>query len=124
MKKLALLMLLVLAMPLAAQAQGVGEGAKEGAEKGNQAAGPVGGVVGVARFGIRRQIHGRVNGGPAGSSSWVDWFSFGLRLARNVLPATSTCFLRWPDHTIVCLREAYREPRDETVARQDQATSR
>jgi hypothetical protein len=46
MKKFALLTLAVLAMPLAAQAQGVVRGAEEGAAAGNRAAGPVGGAVG------------------------------------------------------------------------------
>jgi len=42
MKKFVLLTLAVLAMPLAAQAQGVVRGAQEGAAVGNRAAGPVG----------------------------------------------------------------------------------
>jgi len=46
MKKFALAALVILAMPLAAQAQGIIGGAQEGAYQGNRAAGPVGAVVG------------------------------------------------------------------------------
>jgi hypothetical protein len=46
MKKLVLLTLAILAMPLAAQAQGIIGGAQDGAHEGNRAAGPVGAVVG------------------------------------------------------------------------------
>ena len=46
MKKLVLLTVAILAMPLAAQAQGIIGGAQEGAHEGDRAAGPVGAVVG------------------------------------------------------------------------------
>ena len=60
MKKLALLMLAVLAMPLAAHAQGVVRGAQEGAEQGSRAAGPVGGVVGGAVGGVVGGVEGGI----------------------------------------------------------------
>jgi hypothetical protein len=62
MKKSALLILAVLAMPLTAQAQGVVGGAQEGAEQGNHAAGPVGGVVGGAVGGVVGGVEGGVKG--------------------------------------------------------------
>jgi hypothetical protein len=46
MKKLTLAALVILALPLAAQAQGIVRGAQEGVDQGNRVAGPVGGAVG------------------------------------------------------------------------------
>ena len=54
--------LAVLAMPLAAQAQGVVRGAEEGAAAGNRAAGPVGGAVGAGVGGVVGGIEGGVKG--------------------------------------------------------------
>lgn len=54
--------LTVLAMPLAAQAQGVVRGAEEGAAAGNRAAGPVGGAVGAGVGGVVGGIEGGVKG--------------------------------------------------------------
>jgi LTXXQ motif family protein len=62
MKKLALLTLAVLAMPLAAQAQGIIRGAEEGAAVGNRAAGPVGGAVGGVVGGVEGGIVGGIKG--------------------------------------------------------------
>ena len=50
--------LVALAMPLAAQAQGVVRGAEEGAAAGNRAAGPVGGAVGAGVGGIVGGVEG------------------------------------------------------------------
>jgi len=50
--------LVALAMPLAAQAQGVVRGAEEGAAAGNRAAGPVGGAVGTGVGGIVGGVEG------------------------------------------------------------------
>jgi hypothetical protein len=54
--------LAVLAMPLAAQSQGVIRGAEEGAATGNRAAGPVGGAVGGVVGGVEGGIVGGVKG--------------------------------------------------------------
>lgn len=54
--------LAALAMPLAAQAQGVVRGAEEGAAAGNRAAGPVGGAVGAGVGGVVGGIEGGVKG--------------------------------------------------------------
>jgi len=54
--------LAVLAMPLAAQSQGVIRGAEEGAAAGNRAAGPVGGAVGGVVGGVEGGIVGGVKG--------------------------------------------------------------
>jgi hypothetical protein len=62
MKKFVLLTLAVLAMPLAAQAQGVVRGAEEGAAAGNRAAGPVGGAVGGVVGGVEGGVVGGVKG--------------------------------------------------------------
>jgi len=62
MKKLALLTLAVLAMPLAAHAQGIVRGAQEGVEQGDRAAGPVGGAVGGVVGGVVGGIAGGVEG--------------------------------------------------------------
>jgi len=50
--------LVALAMPSAAQAQGVVRGAEEGAAAGNRAAGPVGGAVGAGVGGIVGGVEG------------------------------------------------------------------
>ncbi len=50
--------LAALAMPLAAQAQGVVRGAEEGAAAGNRAAGPVGGAVGAGVGGVVGGVKG------------------------------------------------------------------
>jgi LTXXQ motif family protein len=52
----------VLALPLAAQAQGIVRGAEEGAAAGNRAAGPVGGAVGAGVGGVVGGIEGGVKG--------------------------------------------------------------
>jgi hypothetical protein len=62
MKKFVLLALAVLAMPLAAQAQGVVRGAEEGSAAGNRAAGPVGGAVGGAVGGVVGGVEGGIKG--------------------------------------------------------------
>ena len=54
--------LAVLAVPLAAQAQGVVRGAQEGAAEGNRAAGPVGGAVGAGVGGVVGGVEGGVKG--------------------------------------------------------------
>src|ERR1035438_20976 len=54
--------LVVLAMPLAAQSQGVIRGAEEGAATGSRAAGPVGGAVGGVVGGVEGGIVGGVKG--------------------------------------------------------------
>jgi hypothetical protein len=54
--------LTLLAMPLAAQAQGVIGGAQEGARVGNRAAGPVGGAVGAVGGGVVGGVVGGVRG--------------------------------------------------------------
>ncbi len=51
-----------LAMPLAAQAQGVPEGANHGFHEGNHIAGPIGGVVGAAVGGVLGGVVGGING--------------------------------------------------------------
>jgi hypothetical protein len=48
--------LATLAMPVAAQAQGVARGAEEGAAAGNRAAGPVGGAVGAGVGGVKEVL--------------------------------------------------------------------
>lgn len=50
--------LAVLAMPLAAQAQGVPGGAAHGFDEGNRIAGPVGAVVGTAVGGVIGGVEG------------------------------------------------------------------
>jgi hypothetical protein len=50
--------LAALAVPLAAQAQGVVRGAEEGAAAGNRAAGPVGGAVGAGVGGVEGGVKG------------------------------------------------------------------
>ena len=70
--------LAVLAMPLAAQSQGVIRGAEEGAATGNRAAGPVGGAVGGVVGGVEGGIVGGVKGilgipqrtGSSGRRAW------------------------------------------------------
>jgi hypothetical protein len=60
--QLALLTLAILAMPLAAQAQGIVRGAQEGVQQGNRVAGPVGGAVGGAVGGVVGGVAGGVKG--------------------------------------------------------------
>ncbi len=52
----------VLALPAAGQAQGVVRGAEQGAAVGNRAAGPVGGAVGGAVGGVAGGVVGGVKG--------------------------------------------------------------
>jgi hypothetical protein len=54
--------LAVLALPAAAQAQGIVRGAEQGAAVGNRAAGPVGGAVGGAVGGVAGGVVGGVKG--------------------------------------------------------------
>ena len=54
--------LAVLALPLAAQSQGVVRGAQDGAAVGNRAAGPVGGAVGAVGGGVVGGVAGGVKG--------------------------------------------------------------
>ena len=61
-KLLAVTLMSLVALPLAAQAQGVRRGAAEGAAAGNRAAGPVGGVVGGAVGGVVGGVAGGVKG--------------------------------------------------------------
>ena len=51
-------LLAMLAMPLAAQAQGVPGGAAHGFNEGNRIAGPVGAVVGTAVGGVNGGVEG------------------------------------------------------------------
>jgi hypothetical protein len=62
MKKLALITLVILAMPLAAQAQGVVRGAQQGAAQGEHVAGPIGGAVGTVVGGAFGGVAGGVKG--------------------------------------------------------------
>jgi hypothetical protein len=52
----------ILALPLAANAQGVPRGAAEGADIGSKAAGPVGGVAGAVVGGVTGGVVGGVKG--------------------------------------------------------------
>lgn len=52
----------LLALPVAANAQGVPRGATEGARVGNQAAGPVGGAAGAVVGGVAGGVAGGVKG--------------------------------------------------------------
>lgn len=54
--------LVIFAMPIAADAQGVVRGAEDGARRGNRAAGPVGGVVGGAVGGVVGGVVGGAKG--------------------------------------------------------------
>ena len=54
--------LTLLAMPFAAEAQGIVGGAQEGARAGNRAAGPVGGAVGAVGGGVVGGVVGGVKG--------------------------------------------------------------
>lgn len=57
-RRLMMTVLAALAIPLAAQAQGVVRGAEEGAAAGNRAAGPVGGAVGGVVGGVEGGVRG------------------------------------------------------------------
>jgi hypothetical protein len=54
--------LMVLAVPVSAQAQGIVRGAQKGAAVGNRTAGPVGGAVGGAVGGVVGGVAGGVKG--------------------------------------------------------------
>ena len=57
-----------LAMPLAAQAQGIPDGIVHGAYVGNDAAGPIGGIVGGAVGGVIGGVEGLFGIGPVYAS--------------------------------------------------------
>ncbi|HEY8566847.1 MAG TPA: hypothetical protein VIL65_15225 [Beijerinckiaceae bacterium] len=59
---LGLALVATLALPFAAEAQGIVRGAAQGADVGNRAAGPVGGVVGGAVGGVTGGVVGGVKG--------------------------------------------------------------
>lgn len=59
---IAALFFTTLAVPIAANAQGVVRGAQEGAAVGNRAAGPVGGAVGAVGGGVVGGVAGGVKG--------------------------------------------------------------
>jgi hypothetical protein len=78
--------LAILAMPLAAQSQGVIRGAEEGAVTGNRAAGPVGGAVGGVVGGVEGGIVGGVKGIlgiPQRTGSAVDRERWDRELSAN-----------------------------------------
>jgi hypothetical protein len=79
---LAAAVLAVLAMPLAAEAQGVIGGAQEGARVGNRAAGPVGGAVGAVGGGVVGGVVGGVKGAIGVPQRSVRRASYSRKSAR------------------------------------------
>jgi hypothetical protein len=58
----ALVLLVTLVVPAAAQSQGIPGGAKQGYDDGNCVAGPLGGIIGAAVGGVVGGLVGGVNG--------------------------------------------------------------